>query len=73
MVVGDIGTELTLMAILSWCQPTGVKWHYIAPGKLMQNCFVESFNGRSRDALLNETLFSTIGEARQQFRAWQVD
>ena len=61
------------MAILSWCQRTGVEWHYIAPGKPMQNGFVESFNGRFRDELLNETLFSTLGEARQQIRAWQDD
>lgn len=34
-----------------------VEWHYIAPGKPMQNGFVESFNGRMRDELLNETMF----------------
>ena len=73
MVVSDNGTELTSMAILSWCQRTGVEWHYIAPGKPMQNGFVESFNRRFRDELLNETLFSTIGEARQRIRAWQDD
>ena len=33
------------MAILRWCQQTGVEWHYIAPGKPTQNAFVESFNG----------------------------
>ncbi|PYE80843.1 integrase-like protein [Pseudoroseicyclus aestuarii] len=37
MVVSDNGTELTSMAILSWCQSTGVEWHNIAPGKPMQN------------------------------------
>jgi putative transposase len=73
MVVSDNGTELTSMAILSWCQRTGVEWHYIAPGKPMQNGFVESFNGRFRDELLNETLFSSLGEARQKIRAWQHD
>lgn len=35
--------------------------------------FVESFNGRFRDELLNETLFSTLAKARQQIRAWQDD
>ena len=35
-----------------------IEWHYIAPGKPMQNGFIESFNGRLRDELLNETLFS---------------
>ncbi len=56
------GTELTSMAVLRWCQETSVGWHYIAPGKPMQNGFVESFNGSFRDELLNETLFSTLAE-----------
>ena len=34
------GTEFTSMAILRWCQETGVEWHYIAPGKPTQNAFV---------------------------------
>ncbi|BAQ70289.1 transposase, IS1477 [Rhodovulum sulfidophilum] len=70
MVVSDNGTELTSTAVLSWCQRTGIEWHYIAPGKPMQNGFVESFNGRFRDELLNETLFSSLTDARQQIRAW---
>ena len=61
------------MAVLSWCQRTGVNWHYIAPGKPMQNGFVESFNGRLRDELLNETLFSSLGEARHEIAFWQHD
>ena len=64
---------LTSMAILSWCQRTGIEWHYIAPGKPMQNGFVESFNGRFRDEFLNETLFTKLDEARQKIRAWQHD
>ena len=46
---------------------------YIAPGKPMQNGFIESFNGRFRDELLNETLFSSLEAARQKIRAWQHD
>lgn len=73
MVVSDNGTELTSMAILAWCQRTGIEWHYIAPGKPMQNGFVESFNGRFRDELLNEALFSSLRDAREQIRAWKDD
>jgi len=51
-IVSDNGTELTSMAVLKWCQQTGIEWHYIAPGKPMQNGFVESFNGRFRDECL---------------------
>src|SRR5947209_14877103 len=45
MIVSDNGTELTSNAILAWQQERDVEWHYIAPGKPMQNGFVESFNG----------------------------
>lgn len=57
MIVSDNGTELTSNAVLAWSGDVGVEWHYIAPGKPTQNGFVESFNGRMRDELLNETLF----------------
>ena len=57
MIVSDHGTEFTSNAILSWTEEQRVEWHYIAPGKPMQNGFVESFNGRMRDELLNESLF----------------
>ena len=52
------------MAVLRWCQQTNVEWHYIAPGKPTQNAFVESFNGHFRDECRNDTLFSTLTEAR---------
>ena len=72
-IVSDNGTELTSMAILKWCQESGVEWHYIAPGKPMQNGFVESFNGRFRDECLNETLFSTLTQARTAIDLWKED
>ena len=52
MIVSDNGTELTSMAILRWSRRRRVEWHYIAPGKPTQNAFIESFNGRLRDELL---------------------
>ena len=61
------------MAILRWSQETGVEWHYIAPGKPQQNAFIESFNGRLRDELLNETLFRSLAHARAALAAWQLD
>lgn len=72
-IVSDNGTELTSMAVLRWCQETRIEWHYIAPGKPMQNAFVESFNGSFRDELLNETLFSSLTEARETIGAWKED
>ena len=64
MVVSDNGTELTSNAILKWQEDRKVEWHYIAPGKPMQNGFVESFNGRLRDECLNEHLFANLRHAR---------
>jgi putative transposase len=72
-IVSDNGTELTSMAILKWCQETGIEWHYIAPGKPTQNAFAESFNGRFRDELLNETLFSSLAAARLAIANWKED
>ncbi|MFN3846102.1 MAG: transposase, partial [Paracoccaceae bacterium] len=47
--------------------------HYIAPGKPMQNGFVESFNGRMRDEFLNETLFRNPAYAHDLIAAWMID
>ena len=73
MIVSDNGTELTSNAVLAWSGDAGIDWHYIAPGKPTQNGFVESFNGRMRDELLNETLFFTIGQARSILARWVDD
>ncbi|QEW23815.1 putative transposase OrfB (plasmid) [Marinibacterium anthonyi] len=73
MIVSDNGTELTSNAILRWCSEYRVEWHYIAPGKPMQNGFVESFNGRMRDELLNETMFRNLAHARVVITAWATD
>ena len=59
------------MAVLRWRRDTRIDWHYFAPGKPMQNALVESFNGSFRDALLNETLFSSLAEAREKIGAWK--
>jgi putative transposase len=61
------------MVILKWSQETNVEWHYIQPGKPMQNGFVESFNGSFRDECLNETLFSSLSHARHHITEWKED
>ncbi|SFK90447.1 putative transposase [Methylocapsa palsarum] len=71
MIVSDNGSEFTSNANLAWADKTKVEWHYIAPGKPMQNAFIESFNGRSRDEFLNETLFSTLARARIALAMWR--
>ena len=73
MIVSDNGSELTSNAILAWADQSRVAWHYIAPGKPMQNAFIESFNGRLRDELLNETLFTSLAQARVALGCWRAD
>ena len=73
MIVSDNGTEFTCNAMLSWSEDHQIAWHFIAPGKPMQNGFCESFNGRMRDELLNETLFFGLDHARAKIAAWAAD
>jgi putative transposase len=73
MVVSDNGTEFTSRAILTWSQEQSVDWHYIAPGKPMQNAFAESFIGRLRDECLNEHLFRSVRHAREIIEEWRID
>ena len=72
-IVSDNGTELTSNAILQWADDHKVAWHYIAPGKPVQNAFAESSIGRRRDELLNETLFRSLAHTRAVLEAWRAD
>jgi putative transposase len=72
-IVSDNGSELASRAMLDWQNHNRVRWHYIAPGKPTQNAFVESFNGRLRDELLNEEVFASLTHARKALARWQQD
>src|SRR3546814_7290328 len=69
VIVSDNGTEFTSNTVLAWCGEIRLEWHYIAPGKPMQNGYCESFNGRMRDELLNEMLFLSLHHARVEIAA----
>jgi putative transposase len=66
------GTELTSVAVLRWAAAR-VVWHYIEPGKPVQNAFIESFNSRLRDECLNEHVFLTLTQARRIIEDWRHD
>jgi putative transposase len=72
MIVSDNGSELTSVAVLRWAAER-VEWHYIQPGKPIQNAFIESFNSRLRDECLNEHAFLTLAEARAIIDTWRDD
>lgn len=73
MIVSDHGTEFTSNAMLAWAAEHRVTWHFIAPGRPMQNAYCESFNGRMRDELLNESLFLGLDHARAKIVGWVDD
>jgi transposase InsO family protein len=73
MIVSDNGTEFTCNAMFAWAEQNKITWHFIAPGRPMQNGFCESFNGRMRDELLNESLFFGLDHARTKIADWTDD
>ena len=64
MIVSDNGTEFTSNATLAWAQDNEIVWHFIAPGKPMQNGFCESFNG-PRDASTRACSLASITHGRR--------
>ena len=72
-IVLDNGTEFTSKAMLLWSENSGVRLHFIEPGKPSQNAFVESFNGKFRDECLNENWFYGLEDAREKIETWRVD
>ena len=69
----DNGTELTAHALIDWCRFSATSTSYIDPGSPSQNAFVESFNGRVRDELLNVEEFFCLAEARVVIGDWHED
>ena len=68
----DNGPEGTSRAMFDWSERTGVRLRFIEPGKLVQNAFVESFNGRLRDECLNQHWFRSLRHAREVIAAWRI-
>jgi putative transposase len=69
----DNGPEFTSRALDQWTYEHGLRWHYIQPGRPMENGYVESFNGRLRDECLNENWLCSLAEARATIEAWRQD
>lgn len=73
MIVCDNGPEFISRQLDLWASGHGVRLHFIQPGRPVQNCFVESFNGKFRDECLNQHWFVSLSEARQLIGIWKID
>jgi transposase InsO family protein len=69
----DNGPEFTARTIRQWLRDLGVKTLYIEPGSPWENGYIESFNGKLRDELLNVEIFTTLCEAQVLIENWRKD
>jgi len=69
----DNGPEFTSKALVRWAHEHGVRLEFIRPGKSTDNCFIESFNGQSRDECLDANLFTNLAEAKRVIEEWRQD
>jgi putative transposase len=67
----DNGGEFTAKAVRRWLNRLGVKTLFIDPGSPWENGYIESFNGKLRDELLDREIFTTLEEARVLIDQWR--
>jgi putative transposase len=69
----DHGPEFEGRILDAWAYQNEVDLAFIRPGKPVDNCYIESFNGRFRDECLNEHWFITMAHARSTIEAWRIE
>jgi transposase InsO family protein len=69
----DNGPEFTAKAVRKWLNRMGVKTLFIEPGSPWENGYIESFNGKMRDELLNREIFTTLVEAKVLINQWKEE
>jgi len=69
----DNGPEFTAKAIRKWLERLGIKTLFIEPGSPWENGYIESFNGKLRDELLNREFFTTLEEAKVLIEQWRKE
>ena len=69
----DNGSEFTAQIVLDWLKALNVKTLFISPGSPWENGYIESFNGKLRDELLNIEIFDTLMEAKVLIDRWRRD
>lgn len=69
----DNGPEFTEKAVRKWLNHVGVKTLFIESGSPWENGYIESFNGKLRDELLNREIFMTLTEAKVLIEQWRQE
>ena len=69
----DNGTEFTAKAVRRWSNRLGVKTLFIEWGSPWENGYIESFNGKLKDELLNREAFTTLTEAKVLIEQWRKE
>lgn len=72
VIQADNGPELRSRALDQWAYEHGVKLQFIAPGKPIQNAYIESFNARLREECFNEHVFLSLDDARGKIERWRI-
>ena len=67
----DNGPEFAAKAVRGWIAGVGARTAFIAPGSPWENGYVESFNGKLRDELLDGEVFHTVREAQVLIERWR--
>ena len=70
-VRSDNGPEFAAIAVREWLQRVGVQTLFIEPGSPWENGYIESFNGKLQDKLLNGEFFTSLREARVVIESWR--
>lgn len=67
----DDGPEFVSLTPDQWASAHGIRLDFTRPGRPVETCFIESFNGRLRDECLSLHYFSSLAEARHTIEAWR--
>ena len=69
----DNGPEFTATAVREWLHDLEIKTLFIEPGNPWENGYIESFNGKLRDELLDREIFDTLLEAQVLIEGWRKE
>jgi transposase InsO family protein len=73
IIKSDNGPELVAQHVQDWIEARNIDTYYIAPGSPWENGYIESFNGKLRDELLDREIFYTLGEAKILIDRWRKE